>query len=178
MAEDKDRVFFRNYITIIGLLGVMIVTFIVFSRVFGVRDEAYIAEREHIVREITAPVGQVRVEGQENTVEEPPQTAAAGEQPASTGVEGDVTDAGAAGKKIYDGLCFSCHSTKLPGIPQLGDGTAWADRIAKGTNLLYEHAIHGYTGSSGIMMPAKGGNPALSDDEVKSAVNYMIATSQ
>jgi cytochrome c5 len=174
MAEDKDRVFFRNYITIIGLLGVMIVIFIVFSRIFGVRDKAYIAEREHIVNEITAPIGQVLVEGQQAQVSEPVQTAAVSEET----IAAEPEETGATGKKIYDGLCFSCHSTRLPGIPQLGDASVWADRLAQGTNMLYEHAILGFTGSSGIMMPAKGGNPALTDDDVKSAVDYMIANSQ
>ena len=40
--------------------------------------------------------------------------------------------------------------------------------------MLYYHAISGYTGSSGMPMPAKGGNPSLSDDDVKAAVDYMV----
>lgn len=40
--------------------------------------------------------------------------------------------------------------------------------------MLYEHAIKGFTGSKGSM-PAKGGNPSLSDDDVKVTVDYMVA---
>jgi cytochrome c5 len=174
MSEDKDRVFFRNYITIIGLLTVMVVIFIIFSRVFGVRDKAYMVEREPIVNEITAPIGKVAIEGREQAVEEPVRTAAA----ATGSPAGEPGGSVNIGKKVFDGLCFSCHGTGLPGIPQFGDAEDWTDRIAQGTNMLYEHALVGYTGSSGIMMPAKGGNPALSDDEVKAAVDYMIANNQ
>jgi len=112
----------------------------------------------------------VRIAGE---VEEEPELAATADT-AATGEE-DVVD---AGKQVYSGLCFSCHGTGLPGIPQFGDATAWADRIAQGNDILYSHSIEGYTGSSGMMMPAKGGNVALSDDEVKAAVDYMIANSQ
>ena len=48
-----------------------------------------------------------------------------------------------------------------------------APRIAKGKEVLYEHALKGYQGSSGVM-PAKGGRADLSDDLVKAAVDHMV----
>ena len=44
--------------------------------------------------------------------------------------------------------------------------------------VLHEHAINGHFGPKGTMMPPRGGNDALTDDEVKSAVNYMVAASR
>ena len=43
--------------------------------------------------------------------------------------------------------------------------------------MLYQHSIEGFTGEKG-MMPAKGGNPSLSDDEMKAAVDYMVDLSR
>ncbi len=55
--------------------------------------------------------------------------------------------------------------------PKLGDKAAWAPRIAAGK--MYEVALKGKGG-----MPAKGGNPSLSDADVKAAVDYMLASSK
>ena len=49
----------------------------------------------------------------------------------------------------------------------------WAPRVAGGLETLVKHATEGYTGSAGIM-PARGGNPALSDAQVKATVEWMI----
>jgi len=73
------------------------------------------------------------------------------------------------GEKIYKSLCFSCHDMGIAGSPKFGDKTAWAARIATGMEALYATSINGKGA-----MPAKGGNPSLSDDEVKAAVDYMI----
>lgn len=89
----------------------------------------------------------------------------------------DSGDSGNAGKKVYDGLCISCHGSGIPGIPQLGDKTAWVPRIGQGAETLYNHAINGFTGNSGMMMPPRGGG-SLSDEEVKAAVDYMVTNSQ
>ena len=51
----------------------------------------------------------------------------------------------------------------------------WAPRVAKGKAVLYDHAINGFFGPDDTMMPERGGNPALSDAEVKAAVDYMVA---
>ena len=62
----------------------------------------------------------------------------------------------------------------LPGAPMLGDAADWGPRIAQGKDTLYKHALEGFTGAKG-MMPAKGGNAALTDEEVKSVVDYMVS---
>ncbi|MDY7573152.1 c-type cytochrome [Actimicrobium sp. CCI2.3] len=80
------------------------------------------------------------------------------------------------GKKIYDSVCMACHAAGIAGSPKFGDKLAWAERIKQGPAVLHEHAIKGYQGKAG-MMPAKGGSSA-SDDEVKAAVDYMIAAAK
>ena len=84
----------------------------------------------------------------------------------------------AKGKEVYDSVCFACHNIGLAGAPKLGDAAAWTDRIAQGNDVLYDHAINGYVGPSGSMMPAKGGRADLSDEDTKAAVDYMVANSQ
>lgn len=81
------------------------------------------------------------------------------------------------GKAVYDSSCVACHKTGFMGAPKLGDSTDWKNRLAQGKETLYQNAILGYTGKNG-MMPAKGGNPKLSDDAVKSAVDYLVANSE
>ena len=82
-----------------------------------------------------------------------------------------------AGKDVYDKACQGCHNMGVAGAPKVGDAGAWADRIATGMGSLSSNAINGYQGASGVM-PAKGGNMSLSDDEVKSAVAYMVESSR
>jgi cytochrome c5 len=77
------------------------------------------------------------------------------------------------GKKTYEATCAACHATGAAGAPKFADKAAWAARIAKGKDTLYSHALNGL----GIM-PAKGGNPANSDADVKAAVDYMLKNVQ
>lgn len=78
------------------------------------------------------------------------------------------------GKEVFDATCHMCHKTGVMGAPKFGSKEDWAPRIAKGMDTLYQHALHGFKGEKGVM-PAKGANPALSDAEVKAAVDYMVA---
>ncbi|NHZ66960.1 c-type cytochrome [Massilia genomosp. 1] len=80
------------------------------------------------------------------------------------------------GKTIYNASCVVCHGAGIAGAPKFGDKAAWAARIAQGAPLLYEHALKGYIGKAGAM-PAKGGSSA-SDDEIKAAVDFMVAAAK
>ncbi|BAL95263.1 c-type cytochrome [Rubrivivax gelatinosus] len=78
------------------------------------------------------------------------------------------------GKATYGKVCVMCHGAGIGGAPKIGDKAAWGPRIAQGQDTLYKHALEGFTGSQG-MMPAKGGGANLSDDDVKAAVDHMVA---
>lgn len=72
------------------------------------------------------------------------------------------------GEQVFQAVCAACHTAGVAGAPKLGDAAAWAPRIKEGYEAMLNIALHGKGG-----MPAKGGNPALSDYEVARAVVYM-----
>lgn len=73
------------------------------------------------------------------------------------------------GEKIYQQACQMCHQAGVAGSPMTGDAAVWADRIAQGRDKLVSSAIEGIG-----VMPPKGGQSQLSDEEVAAAVDYMI----
>lgn len=76
----------------------------------------------------------------------------------------------ADGKAVFDNNCVACHGTGIAGAPKLGDAAAWGPRIKGGVASLHSSALKGKNA-----MPPKGGNPGLSDADVKAAVEYMVA---
>lgn len=167
MSLDKDRVFFYNYSIVIGLLAVMIIIFLVLAFYLGVDEDAIALKQSTKVSANTAPVGVVNV--LDETTEEMELVAVA------AAVNGEAVD---MGQRVYQGLCISCHNG-LPGIPKVGDMAVWESRIAQGMALMYERAIKGFISEGGIIaMPPKGGNINLTDEEVKAAVDFMVANSQ
>ena len=167
MSQEQDKIFFRNFTLTLVFIAAMMITFYVIAAMVTHEGENAKTNINTIdVAELTKPVGQVAV---------------AGEESEDVVLQNEiVTDASAVGKStsgesVYSGLCVNCHGIAALAamIPQTGDATAWEPRIKKGSDVLYANAINGYTGELG-MMPAKGGNPALSDEEVKAAVDYII----
>ena len=77
-------------------------------------------------------------------------------------------------EKDYNTTCAACHNLGVAGAPRLGDYAAWKSRIAQGNKTLYDHAINGYTGESGVM-PPKGGFVDLSNNRVKAIVEFMVS---
>ena len=116
-----------------------------------------------------APVGAVYA-GSTGAARQAAATAAAAAAAASEVAYGGTLD----GSVIFNNLCTGCHTSGAGGAPTL-DPTHWTTRLAQGKDVLYKHAIDGYTGPDGGVMPAKGGNPALTDDQVKATVDWMLS---
>jgi len=87
-----------------------------------------------------------------------------------------VTESGSensiSADKIIKANCAMCHAGGLMGAPKIGDIALWAPRIAQGKDMLINNAIKGIR-----MMPAKGGNSRLTDEEVAAAVISMANAS-
>lgn len=82
---------------------------------------------------------------------------------------GDATH----GAEVYNTACTACHGAGIAGAAKLDDKAAWEASAANGLATVYDHAINGFTGDKG-MMPAKGGNASLTDQDVHDAVTYMF----
>ncbi|NTV67492.1 MAG: cytochrome c5 family protein [Chlorobaculum sp.] len=89
--------------------------------------------------------------------------------PAATPTDPALAD----GKAVYEGGCNACHDSGMMNAPKPGDKTAWAPRIAKGEETVIKNTINGLNG-----MPAKGGNAALTDEQLTNAAKYLISISK
>ena len=95
------------------------------------------------------------------------QVAVANESVTESGSENSIS-----ADKIIKANCAMCHAGGLMGAPKIGDVAMWAPRIAQGKDMLINNAIKGIR-----MMPAKGGNSRLTDEEVATAVISMANAS-
>ena len=73
-----------------------------------------------------------------------------------------------SGAEVVKGGCAMCHAAGLMNAPKIGDKGQWEPRIAQGYATLVKHAVEGIR-----TMPAKGGNPALTEGEIAAAVAEM-----
>lgn len=73
------------------------------------------------------------------------------------------------GEAIYKAVCTACHAVGVAGAPKSGNADDWAPRIAKGLDANVDSVLNGLGA-----MPPRGGNPNLSDAEVRHAVVYLM----
>ncbi len=98
---------------------------------------------------------------------------AAAAEAAAKRAQGQVAYEGTLdGAIIYNALCGACHNSGAGGAPTM-QAAQWDARIAQGVETLVTHAIDGYQGSAGLM-PARGGNPSLTDEQVEASVRWML----
>jgi len=168
----REQRFFDIYSLVIGVLAIFTVVILVLTTtVSGLTQEVYAADSEDhqsSVEDRIRPFGQIYLPGEELTAGEPQIIEAMQPEPVATTM---------SGPQVYNAACIACHGTGIGGAPTIGDNAAWQPRIAQGNDTLYLHALEGYTGSTGFM-PVKGGRLDLSDDEIRDAVDYMVAELQ
>jgi cytochrome c5 len=166
--RDQDQQFFDSFMLVIGILmGVAVGLYFLAQRIAADTQGMNVLADPRLIAEIDAriqPVGEVLLIGDEELAAA--QQAAA---PAPTAVDMPLT-----GPQVFNQACYLCHAAPgVGGAPVVGNVEQWSPRIAQGTDVLTDHALNGYTGSTGFM-PAKGGRLDLSDQEVIDAVQYMV----
>lgn len=106
-------------------------------------------------------------------------TACGGGTPAPTPTPTEPTGDPVAGKKAYDSTCIACHGADLKGMPGLGKDLTTSEFVRSKTNTeLVEFVKVGRPASDpantqGVDMPPKGGNPALTDQDILNIVAYI-----
>ena len=73
------------------------------------------------------------------------------------------------GRQIVDMRCSQCHEAGKGGAPRIGDRAAWIPRLSNGFEATVRSAINGHGG-----MPARGGLPDLTDNDIRAAIVYMF----
>ena len=167
--RNYDLDFLKHFSMVIGFLALITVGLILFSgHLNGVIPPEVSPAALRATEARIAPAGEVYA-GATGAASQAAATAAAAAAAASQVAYGGTTD----GSVIFNNLCTGCHTSGAGGAPTL-DKAHWSARITEGTETLYKHAIEGYTGPDGGIMPPKGGNPALTDEQVKATVDWML----
>ena len=170
-VTDSDRVFLRHFSMVIGFLVLVMFALIFLAMHIYTEHPAATApdaEKQAVAR--VAPVGAVYAGDTGKAA------LLAAQDAAKKAAESQVAYGGTTdGKTIFGNLCQTCHTNAATGAPVLTDKGAWAPRVAKGLPTLIDHAINGFQGPDGKVMPAKGGNPSLTNDQVKATVQWMVS---
>ncbi|WP_101758387.1 cytochrome c5 family protein [Oceanicoccus sp. KOV_DT_Chl] len=74
------------------------------------------------------------------------------------------------GEVLYKANCKVCHAQAINGAPIPGNKKMWGARAQQGITTLVQHASEGYE-----LMPAKGGNNALTDQQLELAITFMLS---
>ena len=168
--RNYDLDFLKRFSLVIGFLVVVTIGLILFSGYIHrliPAEVSPVAQQQEQAR--IAPVGAVYA-GATGAAAQAAANAASQAAAASQVAYGGTMD----GSVIFNNLCTGCHTSGVGNAPTM-DKAHWAARITQGTETLYTHAIEGYTGPDGGVMPPKGGNPALTDEQVKATVDWILA---
>ena len=172
--SKQDTHFINVFSLVIALLAAIAIGIFAFARIVAsqTQDKQVLAELDYS-KNVAA------------RLQSPSQEAIAGKDNSALAIKNDSGSAGTAavvaapknGTEVFEQVCSTCHGAGIAGAPKAGDKAAWGPRIAEGKATLYDHALKGFQGKTGVM-PAKGGRTDLADDLVKQAVDHMVQMAQ
>lgn len=173
-VRNYDLEFLKRFSMVIAFLALVTLGLILFARHINSKVVHDVDPKVHANKlERIAPVGEVYAGA----------TGAASQAAAAAAAQASLLanvpfDGRTDGAEIFkNGPCTGCHTAGVGGAPKLDAAGIGARLAQQGMDELVKRAIEGFTGSTGVM-PAKGGNPALTDDQVKAAVEWMAAQSK
>jgi len=169
-VSNQDTHFFNVFSTVIGLLVVIAIALFALARVVAghTQGQQILSEQafRNSVEQRIQPLSRVAVAGKDNSALAIVETKPAGQGASALPVP-------KTGTEVFEQVCSACHAQGIAGAPKAGDAAAWGPRLAKGKDTLYEHALKGFQGQTGVM-PAKGGRVDVPDDLIKQAVDHMM----
>ena len=171
MSGNKGSLFLQSLVPGIAVLAVLgLVMYLSYTWVSDMSRGLHsppAAVQQTQIEERIRPIGRVFVAGMDTEAAEADETVAVvapGESPVASEFDGE---------RVYRIACTACHGAGIAGAPKTGDADAWAPRIDQGMDTLVRRAIDGYQGDAGFM-PARGGHPNLTAEQVRDAVQYMV----
>lgn len=155
MSHDHDQKFFVSFGLVMGALFGIFFICIIAARIITGGDDAPDAQALARLEDRIRPVGQV--------VTDP---AALLKMAAAKPAREPYT-----GEQVVTKICGACHNNGMLNAPKVGDHAEWNKRkaAAGGLDGLVAIAIKGLNS-----MPPRGGDPDLSDAEIKAAVEVLI----
>jgi len=151
---DSDAGYSFGQIVLAAFVGIVgfVLFYLLVAKIFGVTDTIEVAEPTAALSKIEENIKPVAV--------------------VEVAAEGAGAGAEKSGEDVVKAVCAMCHAAGLMNSPKIGDKGQWQPRIAQGYETLVKHALDGIRS-----MPARGGNPSLTDGEVASAVAHMANAS-
>ena len=162
MDRKEDSAFYRQFSGVIAGFVVLTIALIFLARYMQPESAVDHNPSQGILAEQRiAPVASVRYGEAGAAALAEAQSAAAEAAPASEVVVN--------GPEVYGGLCKTCHDTGVAEAPIPGTEQMAAREAERGLDGLVQNALNGLNA-----MPPRGGNPALTDEQIQAAVEFML----
>jgi len=162
VEEQTDKTFIKNFSLVVIALILFTATIIYLAKSVGFKESDDIPSRAAITAERIKPVADVYTgEDGEAAIQEPATEAA----PAVTAA---AFDGSLDAEMLYGAVCAACHTAAVLGAPQPGSAEM-AKRAEAGMDAMMQNALNGLNS-----MPARGGRPDLSDEQVQAVIEFML----